>query len=74
MNLCISKYLTVQFIRNSVGTIDKIVFFSLENWKFIITKFTVVNILCVTLPISKCLQGTEEDFICESNCVTSISI
>ncbi|XP_022169095.1 52 kDa repressor of the inhibitor of the protein kinase-like, partial [Myzus persicae] len=45
------------------ATKAKMLISALENCEFILTLFTLTNILSITLPISKCLQGKERDFI-----------
>jgi hypothetical protein len=42
---------------------------ALENCEFILTMFTLANILSITLPISKCLQGKERDYISATNII-----
>lgn len=45
---------------------------ALENCEFILTIYTLKHILSVTLPISKCLQEKEKNFINASNYIQSI--
>lgn len=51
------------------ATKAKLLISALENCEFILTTFTLANILSITLPISKCLQGEERDYISATNII-----
>lgn len=51
------------------ATKAKMLISALENCEFILTMFTLSNILSITLPVSKCLQGKERDYISATNII-----
>lgn len=54
------------------ATKAKMMICALVNYEFIITIYTLTHILSVTLPISKCLQAKEKDYINTSNYIQSV--
>jgi len=51
------------------ATKAKMLISALENCEFILTMFTLANILSIILPINKCLQGKERDYISATNII-----
>lgn len=51
------------------ATKAKMLISALENCEFILTMFTLASILSITLPVSKCLQGKERDYITATNII-----
>ncbi|KAL4113575.1 hypothetical protein QTP88_017182 [Uroleucon formosanum] len=76
LNLCISKSILKNHSLKTVCEMrwidrhdTKMLISALENCEFILTIFTLANILSITLPISKCLQGVERDNISATNII-----